>query len=165
MKKLLFLAFATVAAIMISGCESSSPVAPQSSAIYKILNGDTASTSYWSPTPGSGLPNMVFLGNGKATQENVLPPTTKEYARITIVLRKMSWNSSTEKVSFSVDSTSITTKRVYFVTALGNPGSAMSDWIIEMKNISGSTESRTFSADVTYKSGKVQSVTFNLIGG
>ena len=165
MKKLLFLAFATVAAIMISGCEQSSPVAPQSSAISKILNGDTSSSSFWSPAPGSGLPNMVFLGNGKATQENVLPPTTKEYAKITIVLRKMSWSSSTEMVSFSVDSTSVTTKRVYFVTAQGNPGAAMNDWITTMKNISGSTESREFSADVTYKSGKTQSVTFTLIGG
>jgi hypothetical protein len=165
MKKLLFLAFATVAAIMISGCEQSSPVAPQSSAISKILNGDTSSSSFWSPTLGSGAPTMVFLGNGKSSQQSILPPQTKEYAHITIVLRKLTWNSSAEAVFFSVDSMTVTTKRVYFITAQGNPAAAMNDWITGMKNISGSTEGREFSADVTYRSGKTQSVTFTLIGG
>ncbi len=167
MKKLISLVALAVISVIISGCEKGfSPVAPNPSAINKILNGDTASTSYWSPaTPTNGVANMVFLGNGKATQENILPPQTKAYAHITIILRTMKWVSSTETVSFTVDSTTITSRRVYFVTAQGYSGSGVNDWVIGMKNIDGSTQSGKFSADLLYQSGKVERVTFTLVGG
>lgn len=143
----------------IDGCDKGSPVAPPSSPspIYAILNGDSTAFGYWSPsTSVSHMPNMIIYGNGTAIQENTHPWDSNGYAYVAKVFRKLSWQVSNDGnlVTFAIKSS----------FSRGSKWNGTNDWIVRMKDISGGWKNGTFSATVTYESGKSEQVTFILMG-